>query len=232
MYYLFRWEHLQHVLQKITWMWGNLWRSPPTPGASVLWSPWTWYEWGRPPLVSPQSERSRAEAGLLVSYCPLEDNNQIISNIRLDPLKSEFSVSPLLLSLSCSDTLSHMEALKPLAMWGQQFCPTKGKWRGAACQGEEEKWLGRHSPSPSPRPGDSFPFQSRPTLFPPAEPFCLKLADAPPGVEAPSTTGKVSRCRGSIFMLASTICCMPFSKTSWQPRKEHEVRKTHLFLNN
>ncbi|TNN62690.1 hypothetical protein EYF80_027131 [Liparis tanakae] len=78
---------------------------------------------------------------------------------------------------------SHIEALKPLAMWGQQFCPTRGKWRGAMCQGEERRWLARYSPSPSLRPGDSLPFQSKPP-FPPAAPFCLGPVDTPPGSKA------------------------------------------------
>lgn len=143
-----------------------------------------------------------------------------------------FCVSPLSLSpsfSSCSVTNSHIEALKPLAMWGQQFCPTRGKWRGAACQGDERRWLGRHSVSPSLRPGDSLPFQSKPTLFPPAAPFCLELADTPPGVEAPRIIGKVRKWRGSIFMLASTICRMPFSKTSWQVTKETGSEKDGLY---
>ena len=117
---------------------------------------------------------------------------------------------------SCSDTLSHIEALKPFAIWGQQFCPTRGKWRGAACQGEERRWLGRVSVSPSLRPGDSLPFHSKPTLFPPAAPLCLELVNTPPGVNAPRIIGKFKKLRGSMFMLASTICSMPLSKTSWK----------------
>lgn len=120
---------------------------------------------------------------------------------------------------SCSTTLSHMEALKPLAIWGQQFCPTRGKWSGAVCQGEERRWLGLNSPSPSLRPGDSLPFQSRPIFFPPALPFGLALGDNPPGVDTPRIIGKSSRWRGSMFTFASTICKMPFSKISWEATK-------------
>jgi len=125
-------------------------------------------------------------------------------------------VSPLSFSpsfSSCSATLSHIEALKPLAMWGQQFCPTRGKWRGAMCQGEDRRWLALYSPSPSLRPGDGLPFQSKPP-FPPAAPFCLGPVDTPPGVRAPSVIGKDRKWRGSIFTLASTICRMPFNKIS------------------
>lgn len=125
-----------------------------------------------------------------------------------------FSPLSLSLSFSCSATLNHIEALKPLAMWGQQFCPTRGKWRGAMCQGEERRWHGLYSASPSLRPGDSLPFQSKPTLFPPTAPFCLEPGDKPPGVEAPRIIGKVRKWRGSIFTLASTTCSMPFSKIS------------------
>lgn len=220
-------------------MWESLSRSLPTLEASEPWNPLTECEWGPHPHFSFQEDRCYGGVQLKQGLPLLKERYIRISKpvliyglVKCKGVWWSFCISPLSLASSfssCFLTSSHIEALKPLAMWGQQFCPTRGKWRGAACQGDERWWPSRCSVSHSLRPGDSLPFQSRPTVFPPAAPFCLELEDTPPGVEAPRISGNVRKCRGSIFTLASTIWRMPFSKISWQVTKKTE-KKTQTDL--